>query len=858
MPLYVEVAVNVPQVSGTFHYHLPPELEGRIQPGHLVEVPFGRQRVQGVVFRFVSQPEVAETRPLLAMTDEQTVLTSAQMALAEALAEETLAPLAACLALMLPPGIGQQADTLYTPRPAANAGKPLGTLQTRLLKLLDKHGPLRGRQIDTYIRRVDWRSAAQGLVRRGLLETEAVLPQRRARAKTLPTAQLACPHAVAEAALPDLARKGSPALERRQKMLRYLLQEGGPVQAAWLYAESGGSMADLQALAKRGLVQLGQAETWRDPLANLGIAAHIATTAEAPPLTADQQQAWAQVQAGLQAAAKGQAVKPYLLHGVTGSGKTEIYLHAVAEALRLGRQAIVLVPEIALTPQTVRRFMARFPGQVGILHSQLSEGERYDTWRRARQGHLQVMVGPRSALFTPFANPGLIVLDEFHDDSFYQSEMQPAYHARTAAVLYASLTSAVCLLGSATPDVVSRTLAERGEWHYLSLPQRILAHRAAIQEQIEKLNQAAPKETIAPSTKQDDPNAVESLELPPVSVVDMRQELQAGNRSIFSRALQEALHATLDQGQQAVLFLNRRGAATYIFCRDCGYIVRCPRCDLPLTAHSAGQPGTQAEVLTCHYCNYQRQTPKTCPACKGTRIRQYGTGTEKVEAEVQAIFPQARTLRWDHETTRQKGAHDLILSQFASQRANVLVGTQMIAKGLDLPLVTLVGVVLADVGLSLPDLRSAERTFQVLTQVAGRAGRSLLGGQVIMQTFQPEHYVIQAAARHDYDAFYRREIELRRQMGYPPFAQLVRLEFRHSQAPRAEGAAQALARQVKEWLAEGSYHVTEIIGPAPCFFARLSGLYRWQIILRGPNPAAVLRGRSLPDWRIEVNPPSLL
>jgi primosomal protein N' (replication factor Y) len=553
--IYVEVAVNVPQVSGTFHYHLPPELEGVVQPGHLVEAPFGRQRVQGVVFRFVSQPEVPETRPLLALVDEQAVLTAAQMALAEALAEQTLAPLAACVGLMLPPGLSQQADTLYTPRPVAHAGGPaLGTLQTRLLKLLDERGPLRGRQIDTHIRRVDWRSAAQGLVRRGLLGTEPVLPARRAHAKTAATAQLACSPAAAEAALPELARQGSAALERRQKIVRYLLQEPGPVEVAWLYAASGGTMADLRALAERGLLQLGQAETWRDPLAGLPDASHLSVAAEPPLLTAGQGQAWEQVRAGIQAAATGQAVPPFLLHGVTGSGKTEIYLHAVTETLRLGRQAIVLVPEIALTPQTVRRFMARFPGQVGILHSQLSEGERYDTWRRARQGQLQVMVGPRSALFTPFANPGLIVLDEFHDDSFYQAEMQPAYHARAAAVLYAGLTGAVCLLGSATPDVVSRFLAERGEWRYLGLPLRILAHRAAVQTSSGfrgRRKLGGPGQTLPPPK----PSSCR----PSRWWICARNCRPATARSSAGRC-KEALKATLDQRQQAILFLNRRAA----------------------------------------------------------------------------------------------------------------------------------------------------------------------------------------------------------------------------------------------------------------------------------------------------------
>ncbi len=355
----------------------------------------------------------------------------------------------------------------------------------------------------------------------------------------------------------------------------------------------------------------------------------------------------------------------------------------------------------------------------------------------------------------------------------------------------------------------------------------------------------------------------EFIDLPPVEVVDMRTELQAGNRSIFSRALQAALIETLAQEQQAILFLNRRGSATYIFCRDCGYILKCPRCDLPLTFHIAGsKPGINNRItenqLSCHYCGYKRQLPINCPQCKSERIRQYGTGTEKVEAEVQSLFPKARTLRWDWETTRKKGAHDIILSHFVNHHADVLIGTQMIAKGLDLPLVTLVGVVLADVGLSLPDLRSAERTFQVLTQVAGRAGRSPLGGQVILQTFLPEHYVIQAASRHDYQAFYQQELEYRRELHYPPFSQLVRLEFRHRDPERAEDSANAMAGQIKGWLQEENRGETELVGPVPCFFSRIGGLYRWQLVLRGPNPASLLRGRALGDWRVEVNPPSLL
>jgi primosomal protein N' (replication factor Y) len=633
-------------------------------------------------------------------------------------------------------------------------------------------------------------------------------------------------------------------------MLQVLMREPGEVEATWLYAESGGNLADLQALEKRGLVRLGETQVWRDPLEQVEF---VAT--QPPELTSDQAAAWSSIQAGMLAANEGQLVLPYLLHGVTGSGKTEIYLRSVQAALDLGKQAMILVPEIALTPQTIRRFVSRFPGQVGVMHSRLSPGERFDTWRRARQGEISVIVGPRSALFTPLANIGLIVVDEFHDDTYYQAETQPHYHARDVAVRYAEITRAVCVLGSATPDIVSRYQAEIRKWNYLSLPQRILAHRQAVEGQVQRLGIRSQYQPISEET--------EFIDLPPVEVVDMRQELQAGNRSIFSRSLQKSLAETLDHHQQAILFLNRRGSATYIFCRDCGYILKCPRCDLPLTFHAASpKPGMDQDasqaLLTCHYCFYKRQLPATCPNCGSQRIRQYGTGTEKVEAEVLSHFPHARTLRWDFETTRQKGAHDLILSNFVNHHADVLVGTQMIAKGLDLPLVTLVGVILADVGLSLPDMRASERTFQILTQVAGRAGRSPLGGQVILQTFLPDNYVIQAAAGHDYQAFYRQELEYRRQLHYPPFTNLVRLEYRHRDPTRAESAATSMAGQIHNWLVEGNRVETELVGPTPCFFSRLGGLYRWQLVLRGPDPASILRGRHLGDWRVEVNPPSLL
>jgi len=349
------------------------------------------------------------------------------------------------------------------------------------------------------------------------------------------------------------------------------------------------------------------------------------------------------------------------------------------------------------------------------------------------------------------------------------------------------------------------------------------------------------------------PNRIGERELPPVDVVDMREELRTGNTSIFSRALRDALAETLARGEQAILFLNRRGSATYVFCRDCGHTLKCPRCETPLTLHARGR-----SHLQCHRCNYTRQMPKTCPSCGSKKIRAYGLGSEKVEDEVNALFPDVRTLRWDWDTTRTKDAHELILSHFTAHRADVLVGTQMLAKGLDLPLVTLVGVVLADVGLNLPDPFAAERVFQTLTQVAGRAGRSARGGRAVLQTFDPSHYVVQFASKHDYAGFYTHELEQRMRLGYPPFAKLVRLETRDRNPAKAEEAANKLAAEIKQLLTTENRKQTTVIGPVPAFFSKVDGAYRWQIILRGPEPESLLRGRDLRDWRVEVDPVSLL
>ena len=835
-----------------FHYHLPPELEHSVKPGFLVAVPFGKQTVQGVVIKIVGQPEVAQTKPVLSLLDPRAVLTPAQIEFTVYLSEAFYAPLAACVQLMIPPGLSQQADTLFSlaqeTHPAALAG-----LQKQLVEILQQRGALRGRQIDRALPRRNWRAAARTLVTQGLVESLPVLPPPQVRPKYIRTAQLAVLPEFARAQLQDLGATAATQ-ERRQKIMAFLLKESVPVDVSWVYAESGGNLADLQRLNESGLIMLREEEAWRDPLAGIAY-----DPGAAPQLTADQQKVWQQLSAGIKSA-RQEKLKPYLLHGVTGSGKTEIYLRAVADTLKAGRQALILVPEIALTPQTVRRFMARFPGQVGLVHSRLSMGERYDTWRRARQGQLPVIVGPRSALFAPLPDIGLIVVDESHDESYYQSGPAPFYHAREAAAAYARINQAVCVLGSATPDVTSYQRAAQGQWQLLSLPSRILAHRETVKSYQTSLGRAAhyrPGEGDS-----------QSADLPSVEVVEMRRELKRGNRSIFSQSLQQALGEVLDQGQQAILFLNRRGSATYVFCRDCGQSLRCPRCETPLSEHigayqgenhpAAPQQKAGKTTLLCHHCGYQRQLPPACPGCGSQRIRHFGAGTQRVEAEIAELFPQARTLRWDHETTRKKGAHEIILSHFTNRRADILIGTQMIAKGLDLPLVTLVGAVLADVGLQMPDYRAGERVFQVLTQVAGRAGRSPLGGKVILQTFDPDHYVIQAAAGHDYAGFAAQELDYRRKLGYPPFTQLVRLLYRHQNEGKARSEAENLAGLLRGLIRQQDRRATELIGPAPAYYTRLDGNYRWQLVLRGPDPVSLLPTQKLGDWQVEVMPQALL
>lgn len=563
-------------------------------------------------------------------------------------------------------------------------------------------------------------------------------------------------------------------------------------------------------------------------------------------LTEDQRRVWQTMAAEL--ARPG--AKVFLLHGVTASGKTEIYMRALAEVARRNRQGLVLVPEIALHPQTVGRFASRFPGRVAVVHSGLSRGDLDQMWARARRGEVDVVIGSRSALFAPLPDPGLIVIDEEHEWA-YKQEKTPHYHARDAALRLAEIVGAKVILGSATPDVVSYYYAETGRYSLLRLPSRVSVVGA------EQVNGEGDERRSTRSGEMRPGHRLDAL--PQVDVVDMRRELRAGNRSIFSGLLAESIDRALTAGEQVILYLNRRGAATLVLCRDCGHVLKCRRCDLALVYHGTPALWATDGSLVCHRCSRTWKSPKACPACGGSRIRYFGIGTERVEAEVRQRFPSARVVRWDRDVAKGPKDHQRIMRAFTDRQADVLVGTQMIAKGLDFPLVTLVGVIDADTAIHLPDMRAGERTFQLLTQVAGRAGRSERGGRVIVQTYSPDHYCIQAASRHDFEGFYRREIEFRRQHRYPPWRQLTKLVYSHSSEERCRLEAESLATRLRSEISLLGATTLEVVGPAPAYYRRVRGKSRWQVLVWGGPVQELLSRVALPlGWAVDVDPISLL
>ncbi len=863
--LLADVAVGADAV---FTYRVPPPLHTIIQAGHLVWAPLRQRCVQGIVldlYAWGNNPnDLQETfsppalwtdpsdlpngqtptlRDLIDIADPEVSLTPAQTRLARWISGYYRVSLYEALTLMLPPGVTRESETSWRATVEGHSAT-LGALppgERDVLYLLRRSGEMTERDLRRHLRGSDAELQAiyAALRERGFIERGMILSRTRARPRTERLVRLAVSPDEARAALETLARA-----PRQRALATYLIDHPEPTPASEALAAASADTGALRALERRGLIEMMAREVWRDPLAGISI------PRDTPPtLSPAQQRAWDEIAGAIDRLAAqlpdrytDAAPTHFLLHGVTGSGKTELYLRAIARTLRLGRQALVLTPEIALTTQLVRRFAARFPGRLAVLHSELSIGERYDQWRRLRRGDADIAIGSRSAVFAPLPDLGLIIVDEEHEPS-YKHDTTPRYHARDVAQRLAVMTGSVLILGSATPSVESYAAARAGRLRLLELPERVAM--------------AAGPDGL-PHTR--------TLPLPRVTIVDMRRELAENNRSIFSRALQESLAETLERNEQALLFLNRRGAASFVMCRDCGHVVACPNCSSPLTLHrepagqsDKGRSSATASLLVCHTCNHRELPPAICPQCWSSRIKSFGIGTQRVADEIATLFPGARTLRWDRDSVGRKGDHDRLLDQFLRHEADVLVGTQMIAKGLDLPMVGMVGVIAADTGLYLPDFRAGERTFQLLTQVAGRAGRRTEGARVIIQTYAPDHYAIRAAQEHDYHAFYEEEIAFRRQTGYPPFTRLVRFVYGAGSDARARRAAESLANDMRSLATKRLTGDWSLIGPAPAFFRVQRNRYRWHLILRADDPTPLLNALRLPPgWVIDIDPVHVL
>jgi primosomal protein N' (replication factor Y) len=804
---YAEVAVNSPGSWSTFTYAVPPNLN--VVAGQAVWVPFGSRLVQGIVVSLSSEPAVKETKEIASIAADLPLLSPIQMELARWISEYYFAPPFDALALMLPPGFTRRAVAVFYPSDS-RSDVPLTPEQEQTLNTIRKKGRTSLSELQKVFGIGKARQIADQLLAHQLITQTLELGSTRVKPKMLPYIKLIAETGEIEAAK---AYMGKSRAYKQAELLEFLSAQTRPISISELRKHVSCSLAVIRALERRRLISVENVRVRRDPLS------HLRLTSSTPPVLAlSQQAAWESIQDVIANETKQLGRPPvFLLFGVTGSGKTEIYLRALAQTVAAGRRGICLIPEIALTQQTVERFASRFPGRVAVLHSGLSPGEQLDEWQWVMKGNCDVVIGPRSALFAPLPRLGLIIIDEEHEWTYKQEDKSPRYHARDVAIKLAQLADAVVMLGSATPDIGSFHKAQQGEYHLIELKERITPRGYS--------------------------------PLPTVTVVDLREELRAGNRSLLSRPLLSAMKEALANGEQMILFLNRRGTATFVRCRNCGFVYRCPRCSVALTYHSA------EKRLICHRCRYSMAVSPGCPHCHQRNLRFLGIGTQRVEEEIRHFFPEARLLRWDRDVITRRYAHEEVLKNFRDHKADILVGTQMVAKGLDLARVTLAGVINADTGLNFPDFRSSERTFQLLCQVAGRAGRGVKAGKVIIQTYSPDNYIIEAAAKHDYLGFYCKEIDYRRRYNYPPFTQLVRLVYSHTNEALCRREAGRVSRLVLEEKTREGMVDFSVIGPVPAFASRARGKYRWQLFLRGSRANRILPRLILPrGWTVDVDP----
>jgi len=754
-----KIIVDVPlmQTDQPYSYKVPEEFEGMLEVGMRVHVPFGKANrlIQGIVLGMEQESEMADEdlKEIAEVLDFSPVLTEEQLWLAEELRKSVFSYKISILKAMLPGFLNSSYDKILYPLEG--------------LSQEDKER-LFGSQESIAFSSLNLKKQAEmmRLTRKGLLKLEyQAIDQKKVKTQSWIQVNLDKLEQL------EISNRAKKKLELRDYLLAH--PESTPLAALLEHY----SREQVNFFVEQGALTILQKEVQRSATYFEGIESN-----QALELNPEQKQAYEAVVDAI-----GKQHPPFLLQGITGSGKTEVYLQIIKGALDMGKTAIVLVPEISLTPQMTERFIARFGDKVAILHSGLSNGEKYDEWRKVERGDAQVVVGARSAVFAPLKNLGVIIIDEEHEAS-YKQDSNPRYHARDVALLRAKYNQAALVLGSATPSLESRARAGKGVYQHLRLTQRA--------------------------------NPLASI--PEVQLIDFRDYIGQNETSNYTPPLIKAIQDRLDKKEQVVLMLNRRGYSSFVMCRECGTVDTCPNCDISLTLHM------DTKTMNCHYCGFSKEIPHVCSNCQSRSIRYYGTGTQKAYDELTELFPEARILRMDVDTTRKKGSHQALLDQFGKGEADILLGTQMIAKGLDFPNVTLVGVLNADTALNLPDFRSSERTFQLLTQVAGRAGRAEKAGQVLIQSYNPQHYAIRFAKDQDYEGFYAYEMGTRRQLGYPPYYFTIGITLSH----KKEEEVLRRAYQVMEILRSGLSDASVILGPTPKPIARTHNLYHYQILIK--------------------------
>lgn len=820
---FAEVAVDFPDDhSRTFTYSTPEEMG--IVVGDLVWVPFGPRTVQGVVFELTDSAatELDKIRPITARTVDGPFIAEHLVHVARWVAEHYRTTLFTACSLLLPPGASSRLRTWLSPG------------------VIDRDLSRREQQAVGYVvenerapkSRVARRLGLGGtpivdrLVRQQILHAESEWEKPRVAAVYSNRIELAATDSVASELITQYADGRSA---RRTELLEWF-RTGKVAQTKSALNEQFGGAAVKWAFEKN-LLKIRKIRRDRDPLADYFFQQEFAHSPTEKQRSAIDEIV-KQVLAARPSANPGD--RQFLLHGVTGSGKTEVYLQAIEACIAAGKRAIFLVPEIALTPQTLQRIASRFPGMVGILHSGLTIGQRYDQWWRVKNGDFPIVLGSRGAVFAPVENPGLIVIDEEHEWTYKQGDQAPRYHARAVAERISEETGATLVLGSATPDISSYRSAKSDRYRLLELPDRV-------------------------GHEQSGSFATVTRTMAKVEIVDMRDERSDGHFEMLSRRLIDSMRVALEDGGKVILFLNRRGSASFIQCLDCGQVRQCKRCDTALTFHrDSGDPRAQKGRLVCHYCNYTVRAGTECPTCGGKQMRRSAPGTQMAVETVHQFFPGIEVVRWDSDSARTATDHQRIMDEFVGSEASVLVGTQMVAKGLDIPSVTLVGVISADTGLAIPDFRAGERAFQILAQVVGRSGRGAWQGRAVIQTFNPDHYAIQAAADQDYEYFYDTEIRLRASQANPPFTDMIKLMHSANNAEVAKTEADRMADQLTQARESHGETGIEMIGPTPAYPLKIRNMYRWQILLKGSHPERLLE--LVPPgslWTVDVDPASL-